>query len=860
MILSSINFSLTQSKIDLPLAQTISSSHSSHFIKIRIEFEEKAPISAEKERLIATGAAVSQRAFLITSMMKNTAETSQFNVLQYLKDKNESVKNIQSFWIANVVFCEMRASEIESLNQFEEIAMIYFENNRFELGDVYTQEEHIDLRGPGGTEPSIEACNVRPLWELGYTGRGRKVFVYDTGVWPNHQAFGSRFMGNFGFLNEAWYGYYHDEPNGERNSHGTHVLGTMVGLDENTADSIGIAMKSYWIANDHVGPTIAVMPDLPYLMAAYQWALNPDGDINTTDDIPDVINNSFRWYDGADMEQCEGIVVDLMIAIDAVGIANIYSGGNHGPSNTTISAPQRINVSEVNTFSVGSINGNMPFPHPLSTFSSLGPKQCPGEGSLAIHPEVVAPGQNVRSAWGQNEYNTISGTSMASPHVSGVVLLLKEAFPYLSGEVILWAIYLTAIDMGPEGEDNQFGMGMIDAYAAFLYLAEDNVPADPNTVDFDLSIKAINGIEMNAVYCDNVFQPSVVVKNEGLNNIPSFTLTYNWLGGAPTDITWSENLAPGQSVSIDVPSLAVDFSGQQEFWAEVKIIDEEEYYDLVNNKRHVRWNVRPILAIPFIEEFENNWNDGLWIVENPDASYTWRTTIAPHHHSNNQAASIQLTHYNPADNQRDMLISPIFALPTSGQIVLDFDLCYRKRSGIATHQDTLYVLVQHSCNGERDTLAILASNELAVSTSPSPNFVPINSDDWKKMEYDLSTYLGEEVVVLFESVNRAGNHIYIDHFRIYESDNPPLLVDDVLEPEILVYPNPALNKFAFEIKNMQFYEPLYLTMVNVLGQTVKTVQISEANQMIEISELSSGVYVLHINVHGNISTTRIVIE
>lgn len=858
---SCISFiSIAQHKIDPILANEIQQVGHDDFIKIRIEFAAKANVTSEKYNLISQGISVSERAFLVIELMRNTAQTSQKELLDFLLENDFSVRNIQPFWISNVIFCEMRAAHIAELNQFEEISNVYFENNRFELGDVFVQEDHIQVRGPGGTEPSIEACNVRPLWDLGYTGRGRKVFVYDTGVWPNHQAFGSRFMGNYGFLNTAWYGYYHDEPNGERNSHGTHVLGTMVGLDEASADSIGIAMKSYWIANDHVGPTISVMPDLPYLMAAYEWALNPDGDFTTTDDIPDVLNNSFRWYDGADMTQCEGIVVDLMIAIDAVGIANIYSGGNQGPNNTTISAPQRINVTEVNTFSVGSINGNLAFPHPLSSFSSIGPKQCPGAGSLAIHPEVVAPGQNVRSAWGQDTYNTISGTSMAAPHVSGITLLLKEAFPYLSGEEILWAIYLTAIDMGPVGEDNEYGMGMVDAYAAYLFLSETNTPVDPNAVNYDLAIVAINGIEMNAVYCENTFEPKIVVKNEGTNTIAAFTLTYNWLGGTSSTITWDEPLSAGNSVTIDLPLLTTSFSGQQELWVEGMIIGEDEYYDLVNNKRHVRWNVREARSLPFIEEFQNNWNNGLWVVSNPDASYTWRTTIAPHHHGNNMAAVIQLTNYNPANNQRDELISPIFSIPNSGEIVMDFDLSYRRRSAIAGHQDTLYVLIQYGCAGQRDTLIMLAGTELAVTSSPFPNFVPTNSEDWKKLEFSLNAYRGEEVVIVFESINRAGNHIYLDNFRLYENSSPPLSTIELSQPEIFVFPNPTTNNFVIEVKNVQFYQPANLTITNLIGQNMKSVLIQNTIQNIDVTGLSKGVYIIQLRMHGNIYTTRLVIE
>ncbi len=669
-------------------------------------------------------------------------------------------------------------------------------------------------------------------------------------------------MGNRTYLNEAWYGYYHSEPNGERNSHGTHVLGTMLGLDRGSSDSIGIAMNAYWIANDHVGTSIAVMPDLPFLMGAYQWALNPDGDFNSTTDIPDVINNSFRWYDGADQEQCTGIVVDLMIAIEAAGIANIYSGGNQGPNNTTISAPQRINVSEVNTFSVGSVNGNLPFPHPLSSFSSLGPKQCPGSGSLSIHPEVVAPGQNVRSAWAQNEYNTISGTSMASPHVSGVALLLKEAFPYLTGEDILWAIYLTAVDMGEPGEDNMYGMGMIDAHAAFLYLAQNHTPVNPNAVDYDLEVVDIMGIQMNGLYCGNSgtgLIPTVILKNKGNQPITSIKLEFGLVGGNLWTQTWNNlNLTPGQVTTIGLGWITPDFTGQKEFLVKAKILNAFEDYDLINNSRHVRFNFRPVLPIPYIEEFENGWNSGFWGVRNNDNALTWRTTVAPHHHPENRAAVIQLPNYSPTNNQRDELRSPRFQIPQEGEIRCTWDVSYRRRSTIASHQDTLYFMLMSDCFGPRDTLTTLAGESLAVIPSPNPNFIPQNSNDWKTMEFDLNAYRGQEIQFIFQSVNRAGNNIYIDNFRIFEAQNPPLGTVSQPEPELLIYPNPSSEKFVFELNNVQFYEPYELKIFNVLGQQVEDITMQNNRYLLDLSKQPSGIYTVVLDVAGHLKSYRLV--
>ena len=296
---------------------------------------------------------------------------------------------------------------------------------------------------------------------------------------PNHPAFSNRFIGSRFPMQQSWIGYFNSFPNGSIQNHGTHTLGTIAGLVESTNDTIGVAFGSYWIANDFVTSTVQALPPIVNMIEAFQWALNPDNDTSTTEDIPDVINNSWRWYDGNDTTHCQGFVVNLMNAIEAAGIANVFSGGNSGPNNSSVNSPQRINTSEVNTFCVGSINGNISFPYPISNFSTRGPSQCSSSGSLAIHPEVVAPGQNVRSAWEQNNFNTISGTSMAAPHVSGAILLLKEAFPFLSGEELLWALYLSAVDLGTPGEDNIYGMGMIDVHAAFQHLSQIHNPVDP---------------------------------------------------------------------------------------------------------------------------------------------------------------------------------------------------------------------------------------------------------------------------------------------------------------------------------------------------------------------------------------------
>ncbi|MBU1073787.1 S8 family serine peptidase, partial [bacterium] len=117
-----------------------------------------------------------------------------------------------------------------------------------------------------------------------------------------------------------------------------------------------------------------------------------------------------------------------------------------------------------NTFSVGSTNHTAPFS--VSGFSSRGPSGC--GGAYAMKPEIMAPGADIYSAQPGGGYQYLDGTSMAGPHIAGVVALMRSANPGLDVETIKQILMDTAIDMGVTGEDNDTGHGFVDAYAAVL--------------------------------------------------------------------------------------------------------------------------------------------------------------------------------------------------------------------------------------------------------------------------------------------------------------------------------------------------------------------------------------------------------
>ncbi|MDP3832228.1 MAG: S8 family serine peptidase, partial [Ignavibacteriaceae bacterium] len=294
---------------------------------------------------------------------------------------------------------------------------------------------------------------------------------------PNHPALNHKWRGNTSPAAHAWLdpGAGSLTPSDcNSNSHGTHTMGTMVGISPTTGDTIGVAIGAEWIA----AKTICAGNSTSNHMVAYQWAMNPDGNPATITDMPDAINNS--WFDPSTVNQCAGQYVTIFNALEVAGIAVVFSAGNDGPGTSTVTMPKNINTNTVNVFATAAINGALFLSgstNPISSFSSRGPSTCGGTGSLLIKPEASAPGENVRSSGSATGYATLSGTSMASPHIAGSVALLKQAFPEKTGKEVLIALYETARDLGEVGEDNNYGKGLIDVMAAFQFLnGADSIP------------------------------------------------------------------------------------------------------------------------------------------------------------------------------------------------------------------------------------------------------------------------------------------------------------------------------------------------------------------------------------------------
>lgn len=80
--------------------------------------------------------------------------------------------------------------------------------------------------------------------------------------------------------------------------------------------------------------------------------------------------------------------------------------------------------------------------------------------------DVAAPGVSIASTYPNNQYAALSGTSMASPHVTALAALIRSANPSLKNTEVMQLMRDTAMDIGPSGKDKYFGYGLIDVVAA----------------------------------------------------------------------------------------------------------------------------------------------------------------------------------------------------------------------------------------------------------------------------------------------------------------------------------------------------------------------------------------------------------
>jgi len=478
-------------QIDPAFDQYLSTLTSDTKVSVLVMLADQAPIADLDRELDTDRATLPVRHERILTELKAVADATQPALLAELQSRRArgEVSGFTPYWISNLVVAQMSAKAVREIAARSDVGTVY-SNFTVSLIEPVGGMRNAAPKGEDGegssqlvnsATPGLRAINAHRVWyDLGITGAGRLVCGLDTGVMGNHVALGSRWRGTHVPAAHAWKDVLPGGPTtfpSDTHGHGTHTMGTMTGLGVATGDTVGVAFGAEWIAcnaiNQGVGPEFD-----NDVIAAFQWIADPDGNPNTTTDVPDVVQNSWRINEsfGNGYTDCDPRWWAVIDGVEAAGCAVVFSAGNEGPSAGTIGSPPDRITTPTNGFAIGAVDAQqgIPFPFPIASFSSRGPSGCPGTVTEKIKPEVSAPGVEVYSTTNNGGYQSAgwSGTSMAGPHVSGIFALMREANPNLSVTTMKQVIMDTARDEGPAGEDNTFGWGIPDAYEAVSAVME----------------------------------------------------------------------------------------------------------------------------------------------------------------------------------------------------------------------------------------------------------------------------------------------------------------------------------------------------------------------------------------------------
>lgn len=401
----------------------------------------------------------------VVQSLQDVSARAQAPIVQLVNERGGTV--LHRFWLMNALLVAADAVTLRDIAQNPLVEKVY---PNFA---VNLPPEQVGRAEPaqGPYEWNIEKVNAPGAWALGITGSGVRDCVTDTGVDISHPDLQGRMFTTD--PSDPYYpgGWMEFDGNGNPVSstphdswiHGTHVSGTIAG-DSAGGTAIGVA-PGVWLMHGLVlpggGGTFAEV------IAGMEWCVNPFDLSGNPTGYPAHVQ-SMSWGDtgGGLQDQLLDPIKNSLLA-NVIPVAAI---GNEGPGSAR--SPGDI----WGTFGAGAtdINDNVAdfssgkminWPNPPSDWPFFGG----WPSSPYVKPDFSAPGVNVKSTVPGGGYEYLSGTSMATPHLSATVSLMVQASAFsLTPEQAYINLENSVLDLGDPGQDTRYGWGRIDTYKAVL--------------------------------------------------------------------------------------------------------------------------------------------------------------------------------------------------------------------------------------------------------------------------------------------------------------------------------------------------------------------------------------------------------
>ncbi|KAJ3156815.1 hypothetical protein HDU86_003581 [Geranomyces michiganensis] len=418
--------------------------------------------------------------FVHAKLTEHAAKTQQ-RVKDILAAAGNKVSYYKAYTVANVIVVDATKEVLDAVRAHPDVAEVK-SNAAFRVVDQKPKLAELTSSATAAPQWNLAQVHAPEVWEKGFDGGNLTYANADTGISWDHPELKSAYLGTLpnGKTNHnyAWFDGVrraiapsnpYCKPQSpapcDDNGHGSHTASTSVGR------TVGVAPGARLMAcrnmDNGVGRPETYLNCMEFFLAPTDLnGNNPDPSRR-----PHVIGNS--WGCPVE-EECDPTTFDAALAnLRTAGIFMSVSAGNDAESTgcNSVNAPPAMSSTVT---SVAAVDRRSV----VASFSSRG--NVPGRGPTGRGVDISAPGVAVRAAWRGTGYNTIDGTSMASPHVGGAVMLIAHACPKLRRDVakISDLLYSTATPLfttrsnGCSGDTRKntpnsvYGYGQLNVLAA----------------------------------------------------------------------------------------------------------------------------------------------------------------------------------------------------------------------------------------------------------------------------------------------------------------------------------------------------------------------------------------------------------
>jgi len=383
-------------------------------------------IILEEQADVSIGAAATSRDERLAGIHQALVQTAEEEQASLRSELDSLGLSYRPYYLINMIRVDGPRWLMSRFEQRPGVAQVLLNPNVREYPRRIELPYGGDIVAEGDVQTNLAAIRADASWALGVMGQGIIVGGQDTGYDWGHPALVTHYRGwdGEGAVHDySWHDAWDDTPVPfDDGTHGTHTMGTVLG-DDGTGNRTGVAPEAQWIGCRNMrrglGNPGSYVECMEFFLAPYPHGGDPfrDGDVAMA---PHVVNNSWACPD------IEGCLPDTLAralqVLHSAGIMMVVSAGNDGPSCGSVTTPP---ATYDTAFSVGATDDEAD----VSSFSSRGP------ANGLIKPDVTAPGDYVRSSVAGGGYGYAGGTSMAGPHVTGLVALLWSADPDLIGNI-----------------------------------------------------------------------------------------------------------------------------------------------------------------------------------------------------------------------------------------------------------------------------------------------------------------------------------------------------------------------------------------------------------------------------------------